>query len=203
MSVPAYVYDFFTYGYKTATAATAITLQIDGKNGKRLALIDLRYTCAATAHLLSLMYAKDAAAYPGSSRNVSSALAAISQAHIIVTTAPRDPAGNAAAANDVVAYQVSDGTWEWNTIASISGSDITLNTNLAKACPAGAKVLILGVVGDLARFDLAAVASVQNKYGEGRICIVHPYTGEPFYFYSPNGTNAGSLDNICMGYINK
>lgn len=203
MGVPAYVYSFYSVGYKTATAGTAITYGIPGSDGRRLALIDGRVTAAGTAHTLSIMYADDAAAYPGSSRNTNSADAAAGQAHIITTTAPKDPAGNAAAANDIVAYQCSDGTWEFNTVASLSGSDITLNTNLAKICKAGAKVNIFGVVGDGKLFALAVPASAQAKFGEGRICVVHPYFSEPFWVSDNNATAAGSIDNLVFGYINR
>lgn len=198
MSVPAYVYDFFTCDYHTETAGTAITEQIPGKDGKRLALIDGRVTAAGTAHTLSLMYAEGTG-----SRNTNSALAAAGQAHIITTDAPKDPAGNAAANNDVIAYQCSDGTWEFNLVSSISGNDITLQANLVKACPAGAKVNIFGVVGDNKSFKFAIAASVQNKYGEGRICAVHPYFGEPWYVHDGNATAAGSIDQLVFAYINR
>jgi hypothetical protein len=203
MSVPAYVYSFYSVGYKSVAFGTPIDYPIPAQDGKKLALIDGRCTAAGTAHTLSILYANDSLANPGSSRNTASAGALAAQAHIFTTVAPKDPAGNAAAANDIVAYQCTDGTWEFNTVSGLAGSDITLNTNLAKPIAAGAKVMIFGVVADNSRFALAIPASVQTKYGEGRVCIVHPYTGEPFFVSDNNATATGSIDNLLFAYINK
>ena len=169
MNIGAWASGFQPYGYKTATAATPITQGIDALDGKRLAIIGGAYLPAATVHLLQFMYAEDAAAFPGSSRNTASAAAAPAQAHLFTTVAPKDPAGNAAATPDVIAYQCTDGTWEWNLVTSISGSDITLTTNIAKAVAAGAKVMILGVAGDLKSFNVNTVASTERLFQEGQI----------------------------------
>jgi hypothetical protein len=203
MSIPAYVQGFEVCDYHTETAATVIDEKIQARDGFRLALIDLHYLSAATAHSLSFMYAKDAAAYPLSSKNTTSAAAVAAQAIINVVTAPRDTAGNAAAANDIVAYQCTDGTWEFNTIASVATLAITHNTNLAKAVSAGAKYRIFGVVGDACCMKLTSTASVEKEWGAGRIVLIHPDVGEPLYLTINNATNAGFLNNAVFAHINK
>jgi hypothetical protein len=150
------------------------------------------------------MYAKDNASYAASSRNTTSAAAAAAQAVIDVTTTPRDPAGNAAAASDIVAYQCTDGTWEFNTIASVATKAITHNANLAKAVASGAKYLIFGVVGDGACLKLKSTASVQKDWiAYAGPVLVHPYVGEPFYVTIDNATNAGFLQNALFAHIDK
>ena len=219
MSYGAFINSFAVVDYHTETAATAIEEAIQAKDGLRLALLSGSYLNGLTAHTLCLMYAKDAAAYPGSARNtINGATAAhilSNQKVIDVVTTPRDPAGNAAAASDIVAYQLIDGTWEFNTIASVSTKAITLTNNIAgvdagagaTAIADGSPFLILGIVGDGAYLALPLTASVVNEWGAtaggSGIVLVHPYVGEPFYVYDANATNAGFLNNLLFGYINK
>lgn len=207
MGIGAYIYGFEVLDYHTETADTVIDEPIQAQDSKRLVLLSLAYLCAATAHTISFMYAKDNATYPGSSRNTASAAAAAAQAVINVTTTPRDPAGNAAADNDIVAYQCSDGTWEFNIIASVSTKAITHDNNLAKAVLSGAKYLIFGVVADGANLKIKVTASVENKYGAADggsgIVLAHPYIGEPFYVSINNATAAGFLNHGLFGHIDK
>ena len=201
MNIGAWASGFAPYGYKSVAFGTPITQGIDALDGKRLALIAGAYLPAGTVHLLQFMYAEDAAAFPGSSRNTASAAAAPAQAHLFTTVAPKDSAGNAAANLDVIAYQCSDGTWEWNLVSSLSGSDITLTNNIVKAVAIGAKVMILGVAGDLKSFNVNTVASTERQFVEGQ--IMAKYFGEPLYFYSPNATATGFLQYLLFAYIDK
>lgn len=210
MGIPAYVYGFLTHDYHTEAANTAITEEIPAQDGHRLCLIDFEYLAAATAHLASFLYAKDLAGQEGSSRNQASAIALSGQKDITCLVAPKDPAGNAAAASDNIAYQLTDGTWEFNTVASLAGSVITLTNNIAgvdagaggTAIAIGGKVMIFGVVADGAVLNISLTASVVTRKGEGNIAMVHPYVGEPFFLSIDNATNAGFLEHLVMGYIN-
>lgn len=219
MSYGAFINSFHSVDYHTETAATPITENIPGKNGLRIALLAGSYLNGATAHTLCLMYAKDAAAYPGSARNTIDGATAghlvSGQKVIDVDTAPRDPAGNAAAGSDVVAYQLTDGTWEFNLITSISTKAVTLTNNIVGvdagaggvAIADGSPFLIFGVVADASYLALPLTASVVNSWGASAggsgIVLVHPFAGEPFYVYDANATHAGFLNNLLFGYINK
>jgi hypothetical protein len=174
---------------------TPITQGIDAVDGKRLAIVGGAYLPAGTAHTLQFMYAEGAG-----SRNTTSAAAAIGATHLFTTDAPKDPAGNAAAANDVVAYQCTDGTWEWNVITGVAGSDCTVAA-LVKAVAAGAKVMIFGVAADLKSFNVKTVASTERVLVEGQ--IMAKYMGEPLYFYSDNATATGFLQYLLFAYIDK
>lgn len=196
MSIEAYVQKFEVFDYHTETAGTAITENIPAIDGFRLALKNMEYLAAATAHTASFMYAEGTG-----SRNTAASAASAAQKDIVCTDAPKDPAGNAAAANDILAYQCTDGTWEFNTVASLASSTITCTNNLAKPIAAGAKVLVLGVVGDNKSQKLRMTASVATKPNE--LAIVHPYVGEPMVLSIDNLTNAGFLYNLVMAHINK
>ena len=194
----AYISGFVTVDYHAESAGTAISEQIQGRNGKRLALIGYEIVTGTTAHTLSIMY-------PGSStgsRNTTSAAAAAGQKVINVTNTPLDPAGNAAAANDIVAYQVSDESWEFNTIASVSTKAITHNTNLATAVSSGARYVIFGVQADGASLQYALAASTTNA-NDGKIIAVSPYKGDPLYVYIGNATAASTIHYMIFAYINK
>jgi hypothetical protein len=212
MGLGAYISGWEVIDYHTETAATVIDEPIQAQDDKRLALASLSYLSAATAHTISFMFAKDNASYAGSSRNTTSALAVSGQKDIVVTNTPRDPAGNAAAASDIIAYQITDGTWEFNTIASVATKTITLTNNIAgvdagagaTAIAASAKVMIFGVVGDGACLKLQTTASVQVDWiGTGNPILIHPYIGEPFYVTIDNATNAGFLMNGLFAHIDK
>jgi len=199
MSVPAYVHAFKTFGYHTETAGTTIDEEVPGRDGERLALISAYVTAAATAHTMYLMYAEGTG-----SRNTTSAVAAAAQKVVNVTDTPKSPAGDAAAASDIVAYKLAGGTWEFNTIASVATKAITLTNNVGTGgIASGAQFLILGIAGDGANFPLAIPASAQAEFGPGELVVVHPYASEPFYVQDSNGTNAGSIDNLVFAYLGK
>jgi hypothetical protein len=219
MGYGAFINSFFSVDYHTETAATPITENIPGIDGSRLALLAGSYLNGLTAHTLCFMYAKDAAGYPGSARNtINGATAANTlsgQKVVDVDTTPRDPAGNAAAGSDIVAYQLVDGTWEFNVIATVSTKAITLANNIAGvdagaggvAIADGSPFLIFGVEADGAYLALPLTVSVVNSWGStaggSGIVLAHPYMNEPWYVYDANATNAGFLNYLLFGYVNK
>jgi hypothetical protein len=210
MGVGAYISGFEVRGYQSIAFGTPIVEKIQAHDGQRLAFLSGAVTCAGTAQILSFMYAQGTG-----SRNTTSAGAVSGQAHLLCSVAPKDPAGNAAANLDIIAYQLLDGTWEFNVVSSLNVLDITLTSNItgvdagggAAAVAAGAKVMIFGIVADGASQKLNCLASVQNKFGGAAgasgIVLAHPYIGEPYYVYNPNATATTSLDNLLFGHINK
>ena len=198
MGINAYVDSYLAKGYHTESAATAIDEEIPGKNGKRLALIGVNYLCGATAQTLNIMHCGSVAG----SRNSASAAAAAAQKVLNVNTAPTDPAGNATAANDIIAYQVTGGGWEFNTVASLATKAITLTNNIATAVPDGAAVRIFGVVGDGYSHVIGLAAATQINYTD-TILAMAPFKGDPLYVTNANGTHASFQNFLLFAYINK
>jgi len=200
MGVSAFVHSFKTFGRHTETADTIIQENIQGKDGRTAAMLRAAVTTGATAHTLSFMYAEGTG-----TRTTTSAAAAASQKDLVVTDAPKDPAGNAVASGDVIAYQLPTGVWEFNTVASLSTKTITLSTNIAVAVESGAKVRIFGVIADGAVFTLTLTASgAPNSWGDGGDpIIVCPYVGDPMVVQIDNATNASVLEHMLWAYINK
>jgi len=195
----AFIEGFATVDRHTETAGTAISEQIQGWNGERLALLFYSIVTSTTAHVLHLMETGPLAG----ARNAASAAAAAAQKVINVTTTPTDPAGNAAAANDIVAYQCTDGSWEFNTIASVATLAITHSNNLAKAVASGARYLIFGITGDNMGQQFTLTASVTNVSPAVPIVAVNPYVSDPWYVHIANGTAASVIQTMLFAYINK
>ncbi len=210
MSIPAYVYNFFPIDYHTEAFNSVIDEEIPAQDGHRLALIDFEYLNDTTAHLASFMYANDAVASPGSSRNTNLAAIVSGVTEITTVVAPMDPAGNVAANLDICAYQLVDGTWEFNVITGIAGSVLTIAAVQgvdagagAAAVALGAKIMIFGVIADGAVQNISLPVSVVTRKGEGRLGRVHPHMGEPWYLSIDNPTAQGFLMSALCAYINK
>jgi hypothetical protein len=202
-----YVSGYEICDYHTQNAGTVIDEPIQAQNGKRLALVSLAYLSGATAHNLRFLYAKDAAgaANLGSSRNTVLTAAAVGAATITTVVAPKDTLGNAAAANDICAYQISDDTWEFNIITGIVGSVVSLTAVTVGAVKAGAKFLIFGIAADNTLLRLVSTASVETFWPKGgeSIVLAHPFIGEPFYLSIDNAANAGFLGNAIFAHIDR
>ncbi len=211
--IPAHVYDFEVVDYHTEAFNTAIDEAIQAQNGHRLALIDFEYLNSTTAHLASFMFARDNAATGavGSSRNTCTAAVLSGQKDIITVIAPESPGGDATAASDIIAYQLVDGTWEFNTVTGIVGSTISLTNDVAGidagagavAMYAGAKVMNIGIIADGAVQNISLPVSVVTRAGEGRLSLIHPFFGEPYYLSIDNPTAQGFLMHALFAHINK
>lgn len=206
MSINAYISSYLGFGYHTETAATLIDTEIPGQNGKRLALVGLDYLAAATAHVLSVQHCGSLAG----SRTTTSALAVSGQKVINVTDAPTDPAGNATASGDIIAWQNTDGSWEFDIVDSLSTKAITITNNIqgvdagagATAIAAGGAVRIFGIVADGAVINFGLTASVVTHFDD-TILAQAPFFGDPLYVSINNATNAGFMNSLLFAYINK
>ena len=198
MSINAYISSFLPKDYHTESLGTAIDEEIPGQNGKRLALVGFDYLCGSTAHTLKVLHCGSLAG----SRTTASADAAISQAVLNVTDAPTDPAGNATASGDIIAYQVTGGGWEFNIVSSLSTLAITLTNNIAIAVLSGAAVRIFGVIGDGFNFSFGLTASVVTHFDDTILCQA-PFVGDPLYVSNANPTAQSFQNNLLFAYINK
>lgn len=198
MGVNYFPFGIKSYGYHTESAGTAIEENIPGGSG-RACILYLAYTGDGTAHTLSVLYADGAG-----SRNTADGEQESGQKDIVCVDDPKDPAGNAAAADDIVAYQKKNGEWAFSTVDSVASKTITLDDDIeAPGIASGGKINVIGAQGDGAEFQLLAAASDQKEFGGDWPVVACPYDGEPMVFHSPNGTNAGQLDNMLVGYLNK
>lgn len=199
MGEMAYIHSLKTFGVHAEAFGTIIQENIQGKEGVTAAMLRLAITTDTTAHTASFMYAEGTG-----TRFVTTAAAAAAQKDMAASIAPKDPAGNAAAASDVIAYVVTGGAWEFNTVASLAVLVITLTTNIAVAVLSGAKVRIFGIIADGAVMTLTCTASVTNTWSDnGEPIIVCPTVGDPMVMQIDNATAASVLDDMLCGWINR
>ena len=207
MSINAYVSSYLPIDYHTETAATHITEEVPGQNGKRLALMGFEFRGPTTAHDISIMHCGSCAG----SRNTAIAAALSNQSVLITTATATDPAGNAVDGTDVIAYQLTDGSWEFNLITSVATlTSITLTNAIVgvdaggggTAVAAGAKVRIFGVVGDGYSYKFACAVNETLTYDD-MLLAQAPYKGDPLWVHIDNTTTAGYLNHMLFAYINK
>jgi len=206
----ANVQKLLPFGKKSIAFGTIIQHNVPGLTGFRAVMLRALVTCAGTAHTLSMLYPATtngghapAAATLAGSKNTASVAAAAGDMIINVTSAPTDPAGGAAASGDVVAYECTDGTWEFNEVDSLAALAITFKTALAKAVASGAKVRIIGVLADGMCQSLPCAASVTTEFESENGVIFHPDVGEPCVIQENNATATGTIQQVNMAYINK
>lgn len=206
--VGAFAESFKPFDYHTENANTAIDEEVQGKAGLRLALVTMNYLCGGTAQDVNIMYASDAVVTTGGAVNTAGVVALSGQKDITTTNAPLDPAGNAAAASDIIAFQLTDGTWEFDTITGIVGSVVSMTANItgvdagagATAVAIGGKVRIFGVIADGSLFKLHLVLS--TLYDENNTILAwHPFIGDPFYVSNPNATGASFQNSLIFAYV--
>jgi hypothetical protein len=198
MSINAFISSYLTKDYHTESSGTAIDESVAGQNGKRLALVGVDYLCGSTAHNLVIMHS----GILSGSRTTASAAAAASQKDVICTDTPVSPAGDAVASGDIIAYQVTGGGWEFNTVASLSTKTITLTNNIAVIIPILAKIRIFGIIADGANFVIGLTASVVTHHDD-TILAQAPFVGDPLYVSNANATAASFQNYLLFAYINK
>lgn len=128
--------------------------------------------------------------------------------------APSSVANNAIAAADYVAYQLNDGTWVFDTVASGTFAALVLTTSTPNisggGVSAGTAMFFFGIITDknpnngvvCPKFTVPA-STVNVSYGNGLTgnwSALNP--GDPMIVYSDNATNAGILQNVSGFYAN-
>ncbi len=131
-----------------------------------------------------------------------------------ITTGTAVVADNALAASDYVAFQLTDGTWVFDTISSGTYAAIVLTTTLPNVTGGGVSkgqaVFFFGVVTDknpatgavpaTVNPIVSAYTSFNDAGGDGIFNGIHP--GDPSLIYNGNATAASTLV-LCAGYYGK
>lgn len=127
---------------------------------------------------------------------------------VVATTA-----NNGIAGSDYVCYQLRDGTWQIDTVASVSSLSITMNTGTPNVSGGGIEkgsiLFFFGVAANtdpatgLAHLAITSVASARTELltSAGSISSLHP--GDPLIVYSANASNAGILSFVAGHYAER
>lgn len=125
---------------------------------------------------------------------------------------PSNVSSNNIAANDYVAYQLRDGTWKLNTVASVSSLAVTVNTAVPNFTGGGIEdgsiLFFFGVSTDtvpqtgVAHTYFTSVASTRTDLlasARPGVSFSSLNPGDPLMIYSANASNAGILSSV-MGH---
>jgi len=184
-------------------------------------LTTLLYTTGTTAHAITVMRPLNWTTFAAAVAKNTTAISLTTDPGLYSTsynyplpgsqTAPALVADNALAAGDYVAYQLDDGTWQYDTIASgtFSGGNIVLTTGTPNrngaTIAAGRPIFWFGVPADSDPatgqphpfFDSIAstnkIDQIGGYNGEG-IVTLHP--GDPMIVESNNVTATGIMDLV-------
>jgi hypothetical protein len=135
----------FGRGQATEAAATRIRVLLPGKRRNYTYLTFLQYKSLGTAHTVTIMR--------GQSYTTCATAVAEAGTALVVTSALLDGAGNALAANDLVAFECVDGSWQVDIIAGwvVGTKTITLAVGPATGSggiAVGGRVISYGIAGD-------------------------------------------------------
>ena len=195
MGANVYLDSVTSVGYDTESAATAITADIQGKPGKRIAIRAAAFTCGATATTVYFMQAL------GSGTTSASAASGASQ---IVLTAEIGNSGNSVAANDILVIVQDNGTYLFSKCRSVATLTMDLCTVLTGAAAAGATVYDLGVAADEGHLQYKLTASSQTARALDGGFLYGDAKGYPMRVYHANdAAAAGSIDYVTVDYINR
>lgn len=200
MGANTYLKDVASFGHKTQTATTtALTVDIDGKSGKRIAIRAFGFT---NKDIATSLYFMQVMATTTIKAAVASGQGSVT---LTSTTIGGSTTGVAAlAANDYCVYLLDNGDMHFDMVASIQGSLVTLTAVLTDTIAAGQTVWGLGAAGDQDQVEYVVAASAQTtKELDGGLFYAGA-KGYPMivFFESDGQTQVSSIDYLTVDYIN-
>jgi len=198
------------------------TANWQGQNGAFTHIDTLLYTTGATAHKVGVMRPLNWTTFAAAVAKNATSITLTADPGVFSTNYKYATPGGVVpaladdtiATGDYVAYQLNDGTWQVDTIASgtFAGANLVLTTGTANVTGAtiakGNVLFFFGIIGDsdpatgLGQWQttlaLSTVrASLLQESVLGGLKSFH--RGDPMIFYSPNTTNAGLMNHM-SGY---
>jgi len=193
-------------GYKAEAFGTAYGVLIPPVPGYIPMLNHVRYICGSTEHILWAMRCV--------ATTELSAAAASGQTDIVLEDigAMQSEAGadENIAANDFLAFESEYGVVNFDSVASVSGSTVTLTSNLATKCDAGATVYIFGQIARPTNIERRFTVSVENDWqglsiqggAPGQLTRhARSGAGDPMLLHIDNATAAGFLHAVSGEYV--
>ncbi len=174
----------------TLTTST-VTVDIDGKAGKRLVIRAFAVTASeSTTHLYFMTTIRKAAA----------SAAIVSNATTITTTA----FSTAPTTSGVIVIVLDDGTYQWTTVSSTATTTSTIIASaLTDTVAAGNPIYYLGLYTDTNHFKFYPTVSVQTCKELNDGIFYGSMMGGPMRaHYHSAGSATVSIDYVTFGYIN-
>ena len=199
----------FGYGSSTAVANTVFSRLVVPRTKRRAVITSMTYICSTTAHAVNLIR-------PYGTTTVAAAAAASQK--VVTLTAdpgvnPKGPngtaslLGNAALTTDYLVFETPDGAFYYDLVASVSGLNATMTSNLpTNGLAAGALVWLMKASGGsdpftgLVQESYNFPASATTTISDAAAGIFSAGTYQPILIYDANATAAGTLLNVAGGY---
>lgn len=194
-------------GAKTQTAGTVITQLIQPKVGGIARVNKINYTSGSTVHTLQFLRSQ------GSTTTTAAAAAGDSTITVASTspiTSDFSSATETLAANDWIAIQSTDGTYELAKVSSVSSLTITLTATLAKAVASGAAVYAFYELARpatsagrpaIAFYPTASTLSSIGCEDHASAIVDGMVRGAPVMVHSDNATAAGYIQALSGAYL--
>ena len=196
MGANVYLQSVTSLGYKTATAATAITQNIAEKSGQRIAIRAFGFTCGATATSVYFMQTL------GSS-TIATAVASGATTGLATAAEPQT-AANPLASSDYEAIQLDNGGTQFTTVATGLFTGFSIAAALTDTVAAGNTVWGFGISTDNGHIRFLLTVSVQTTVNIDGGIVYAGSKGAPMIVYHNNdAAAAGSNDYVTVDYINK
>lgn len=203
-------------GRTTQVAGTVITLLVPPIKGAITTINRLEYLAAATAHTLTVMrpfnwttFTADAASGQAVVNIAVNPGAYATAWQYGLPGATPSVANNLMAASDFVVYELPDGNYVLDTVASISSLAVTLTTNLPTGgVKKGDRLWFFGITTDVnpqtskahpAHTLTASVTTTIHNEQDPWFRALNPY--DPLIIHSNNATNAGTLERTNVLYL--
>lgn len=189
--------DYYGVGGLTENAGTRIQVGIPGMPNAQTYLSLIAYKDAGTAHTITVMRKV--------SETTTTAATSASGTVINITADPGTGTGpGAIAASDVVAIKLTDGSWHFSAVSSVTSLAVTLSTALPSTagCASGARFLFYGAPSDTVhnswKFTGGSGSSTtyfpSNNGGLPYGCLARSKgADEPLVVDSNNASNAGTF----------
>jgi len=187
-------------GYKTESAATVITQQIDPVSGSRIAIRAFSLACGGTATDVYFMLAMGVG-------TISTAVVSGATVGLIIGAEPQST-GNPLSSNDYVLIELDDGSYQLTTVATGAYTGFSISDALQDTVAVGNKVWAFGIYSDTApirhvRVYLSSTSASTTREEDGGV-IFGSARGYPMMVYHLNdAAAAGAIDYVTVDYINK
>lgn len=196
MGLNVYLTKADSKGYKTAASATAITHDIAGLSGSRIAILAFASTASDQADSIYFMKVLNRTTVEGAT------LSGITTVHFAAELAP----SGSAAASDVVVVKLDNGKYQFLVISTWTSASVkaiftaALEDTLADGQPAW----FLGVHTDTGHDRYLLTASTQSKEATDMGLFYGKAKGDPMRVVMANaGSVPGNIGYLTIGYMNR
>ena len=198
MGANVYLESVASYGYiSTGTSVTALTQEIPGRTGKRIAIRAFEFLAGGTAEIVYFMQSL------GKTTLLADVATTLSSLNL---AGEPGPSGNSLDAGDYICVILDDGTYDFAKVGAVTGlSAISLCGVITGSCALGQTVYDLGAYSDTGhiRYKMATTSTGNGEEMDGGI-FYGTEKGSPMIVHELCAATGNEAQHfITVDYINK